>query len=396
MTRASLAPGFGPAFERAKSGQPGLVEVLEQHNPLFVAKLAGEMRWHVSPQGFFQTVVEGISVAGLDYAMTTSGSGWQREKALRAIKTVHEPFTLALLLLRLNDWVLPVSRAAIETLGLLIRTQPDQLARAIPACIPLIIDEDRYGRRAGDTQATRLKLLEVSDVSRRLKDSVLNDAGDDAANTLGFLLRAPVLDDHLDLMALQARHPRVRAMALRAALSGAHHWKGQGFGRRLFTRPINADINTVQLAQLALSDHVPAIKNIALQHLVERSDEPLSDSLLRSFALDHGRGLSDTAIFALKKQGFDVRGWLLSLLDTDMRPRAASVLGRHGHQEDGSVLFDLWQRDADDKCLVAAAQCGEPRAVTALKLIALTEKDVARARRATKVLFRRILLKNTC
>jgi hypothetical protein len=156
MQRSTLDPTFAPAIEslfrgthrrwpavwRSPAHQSGyrIGEILEAHDPRRVSSLNDSIRtvteerisssWRKELYNAARSAlrVKGIVAVAADaaFALMTVGSGHAREAAVRAVTEVPGAFCLALMIYRLNDWVLEVRAATEEKLLSLSDELPDQ------------------------------------------------------------------------------------------------------------------------------------------------------------------------------------------------------------------------------------------------------------------------------
>ncbi len=320
------------------------------------------------------------------FALTTHGSGYVREAALRAISDIPSSFALALLIHRLNDWALEVRLVAEGRLAhLKDRIRPDIVA----SCIELLWAFDAYGRatvRAGHLVSS---IVRDESVLKILRDGLRLSADVRSARLLHHLLRSDSIDGELEALATQSRNASVRAVAMRAALSGSYHWKGKA-GANQRAIPFSGDRQA--LMRRGLRDRSAKVQVAALEWVVEnRSAVAEPSALLLPFALHRAPSVADLAQFGLTALGID---WLAiarsELVGAKGSNRfAADVLAHHGNAEDGQRIFDaasgLTEREAFP-FLGASARLGHEKAVQALMAIAFEGTDLEAARRAAAAL----------
>jgi hypothetical protein len=375
------------------------VDLLEGYDPRRVSSLSDAMRRVVERQADahfgvrpgWRTKAEAKRVRALfdispaaGFALTTHGSGYVRETALRAISGIPGPFALALLVHRLNDWVHEVRLVAEGRLaGLKERIRPDVVA----SCVELLWAFDAYGRATPRADQLVASLLRDENVLRILRDGVRASADARSARLLHHLLRSDFMDGELEALATTSRNAAVRAVAMRAALSGSYQWKGAAARR---TISIGGDRQA--LMRRGLRDRSAKVQAAALEWVVENRavvSEPAA--LLLPFVLHPAPSVSDLAQFGLTALGVDWLAIARSNLVGAKGPNrfAAAVLARHGNSEDGQRILDAASGLPAGKAvsfLAASARLGLQRGAEQLMAIAFDADDLAAARRAAAAL----------
>ncbi|MCG8692262.1 MAG: hypothetical protein MI806_13725 [Minwuiales bacterium] len=420
MRRASLSPSIREAFEalpkrsdlrrRLWNAVTGAVHadidaLLEQHEPAHVAAIAEQMRLVVdgfiwdfckdadlrSPGGA-AGVIDRIWAAAPDAAMalTVAWSGYIREAAVASVAHLQGPFALALLLLRTNDWVPAVRRAAQQKLDALMAAQNGLAVDDIVACMDLLLDPSRFGRISDEERAMLDRLMRYPGVDRALDDFVATSPLDRAPRYLNLALRQGRFVDALEDLALTARHARVRLIALKALLTGRHVWQGQGGLQSIELRPA-ADPD--RLVEAGLTDRSSDVQRTALQHVLENKQSRLhTEATFRRFLFHRNLSLVERAVFGHRSVGVDVLAELRDRLAPEAPELvAARILGRFGDKADGDLIYRARQGCAPDEAvrfLAAAARLGNAMAADDLRRIVLENPDPIAARQAAKALQR--------
>jgi hypothetical protein len=419
--RTTLKPDFetaiGAAFEAAAkdkgffaalSFRPAAAQaadLLDDYDPRRVSQLNDAMRRIVErgvdahfgarlKRGSFPAIVdEQLRVAkavfavspAATFALTTHGSGYVREAALRAISDVPGPFALALLIHRLNDWTHEVRQVAE---GKLAQLRNRLSADLVASCIELLWSFDAYGRttiRADQLVASIAQDKKVADVLRgQLR--VSSDAR--SARVLHHLLRSNAVGDELETLGTSSRNATVRAVATRAALTGAYRWKEATGAPQAIA--FNGDRQI--LMRRALRDRSAKVQAAGLEWVVENR-AVISDAaaMLLPFVLHRASSVADLAQFGLTALGVD---WLATarteLVGSKGTNRlAADVLARCGNAEDGQRIYDAARGLAAGEAvplLAASARLGNQHAAEGLMAIAFDGGDLAVARRAAAAL----------
>jgi hypothetical protein len=417
MQRSTLDPAFGPTIESvfqathrrwlavirrpAARATDRIGGILEAHDPRRVSSLNDSIRTVTEERirRFFRltelyngarsaSLVQRIVAVAADaaFALMTVYSGHVREAAVRAVTEVPGPFCLALMIYRLNDWVLEVRAATEEKLLSLNRELPD---KTIADCYELLVDFERFGRADGAGRSIVERLLRRPGVVKIIRRSLMSSATDRAFRLLRLELRSDRLDEDLERLATVARHPNVRALAMRTLLEGQFSWKGRG---ALRSRPVSFSGSKDALARSALEDHSPRVKVVGLDHVIKNLagwDDP--KELLVTFATHRSLPLAERALYGLSAIGIDPLVVLRSRLNDPREPSrtAAILLARRNNPEDAFSLLEAAQRlDGRSKLrfLSAPARLGHAGAIVELKDAALRGVDLQLAKVAAKAL----------
>lgn len=398
--RSNLDPRLADEIRRAFSGDQSeaadALRILERHDPRFVGRISDEMRrvaddnlhralgWRVLRNSsvistFLKTLPEPSGLAAL--AITTSSNGYAREAAVRTADFLSGPFSLALLVNRLNDWVPNVRQAAEARLKLLF-LDPELVAD----CIEYLWQFDDFGRASAVGYEIVAVMIGSDAVATSLQASILHGADDRSVRLVRHLLRSPALDDVLVQLATHHKHPRVRAIAAKTALEQVFSWRT----RTLQKRAVFASFDRNKLARALLKDRSADVQHIALQHLAQNIDDrPALEALLKRY-LTHPRGkLTELAQWRLGKLDVDWLAWLRS--EFDRRPNAslARALARAGAAADGRRIWAFAQHEAGEAHFIlalAAARLGQPEAIQLCRRIALGDEDLRHARMASSAL----------
>ena len=359
--------------------------LLGAHDPQYVKRIAERLRFHD-----IQSVTHAYRILKknpeLALVLSVNASGYVREHAVRAITQITSPFALALLLLRLNDWVVPVRSAAGDQLNTLITNQSIP-SECIIGCLEILLASDRFGR-LGKVQTDIIsRLLDTLSPDETIPNYIIGIKDDRSPKMMQQALRSDILDDMLASIAKNAKHPRTRALALSAALTKRHSYRQD---RQLFHRGIDVIYPQVEMASGALSEKSAIVLHTALKFVVQnpvlakQNQDRLTDLLLHP-----SNKVSEQSSFALREIGFEVQAHLRQQIkNPTLCKRAAMKLGQVGDLGDGNFLFDLWQKDGGIEYLIAAAVCTHKDAIAALQEHALNDENIAHARQCSKVLRR--------
>ncbi len=348
--RSRLDPRVAAAIETSVQSGASSVTVgdLESHDPRFVGRISDKIRrslddalyralgWSVlqDPRATSRLVAEATSKSDIAACLlSTSGRGYVREAAVHRIVVVG-PFSLAILVNRLNDWVPNVRRAAEARLTeLLPRIDPG----VVVGCIEYLWLFDEYGRATSEGRAIVDALIGDDAVTRHLRHDLSESWDDRAVRLFQRVLRTPVLDDLLGQLATQHRHPRVRAIAAKVALEGVVAWRT----RTTQKRSVIAEIDRLSLARTLLNDRSVDVQYHALQYISQNlEDAPGLDDILKRYLLHPRAKLSELAQWKLGRRGVDWLNWLREQLgERPVDTSLARVLSRTGGKLDGERLW---------------------------------------------------------
>jgi hypothetical protein len=246
-----------------------------------------------------------------------SGSGFEREKALRSLAGgIPNGFFCALAMRRLNDWVPQVRDAAREQIPLIAAcSEPDYVVDALWYTLP---HWRSWGRLEEADRDALQHVVAIAQVALALKSRLCAATSGPAAVILSQAGPAGSLDRWLDDIARLAIQPSVRATAYRYLLQGRVVWiagrrwkwidlqwcRGR-FDRILAERQIEVRRPFVELLQEASIDPAVAVRRVAGDLLIERigSAGPSAPRLAERLASDSSPSVAERGQFALEKIG---------------------------------------------------------------------------------------------
>lgn len=244
-----------------------------------------------------------------------SGDGYQREKALRALKEgAPNALLCALVLRRLNDWVPQVRAAARKHIpAMAAHTQPEYLVEALWA---LLLHFHTWGRLQTEDLDVLMNLLSITDVQLRLVSKLIQVTTGPAASILGQVGRISVFDQFLPTICEQAIQPAVRAKAYRSQLEGRMVWfegrKWVWTDRRwcqgryvpvLGERKIYVYRPFFELLAKAATDDSPVVRRVAGDVLLAKLDSMGVEAfpIAKRLSADAYPSVAERGIFALQR-----------------------------------------------------------------------------------------------
>lgn len=220
-----------------------------------------------------------LALPGLEYLFLFHRDGRLREAALLKITGgLPNPFILATVLWRLNDWSEPVRQAAVRCANRSFPvTAPSVVARS---AAELLVRQASWGRWR-DERALLDHVFSRADVATHLADLIAGGITGPQASTLRYALRTPALDQHLERLAYDAVQPSVRALALNALIDGKAEWstgtawqwvdKTMGLRRRVPVfdhRPLSILAPRKALFERGIGDRSAAVRRVALSGVI--------------------------------------------------------------------------------------------------------------------------------
>ena len=361
-----------PLFRRVTGIQfdlATLYRVLDRHDPMHVTRIAREMRDCLNLSPLWQSIGnENINETGrvplakmlkgapdIWPLMSVHPDGRVREAAVSAVLKIRNSFTLALLLLRLNDWVPEVQEAAIQTVTRLSHQPPEQSGidfECIIDCLELMLAPDQFARTQGSARNALEALITNSHISTLIRAFILHDKTDRAPDFARSIFAVFPSQDFVERCAYDAAHPRVRLKAARY------------IGSHITAKPfISSPPALIRIMENFLADPNPILNREALDYLIQNPDCDLNQaSIIAPFLDMNNIGLVQRAVFLLGRLDFDWSAVLKSYL-SEGRLNRAQLLNwqRHGSKKDAAQIFKLADKQSKIskvRILGSAAQMG--------------------------------------
>ncbi|OJF92865.1 hypothetical protein [Pararhizobium antarcticum] len=240
--------------------------------------------------------------------------GFVRERALEGINMPPpSAIRLALLMIRLNDWVPQVRAAAqrcLDRVGAGIA--PEVFVDTLPYCLQAL----PLASRMGDGGAALIALVSRPDIHDLIADRLMNGEGGAIVRIFRDLMSTDLFDAQLPALAASARNTAIRARALRILLAGAvedipvlrEFWISRTLGIKrpvagTATRPIDQAAAAEALISRAARDRTVAVRKAAAQGLVRhRNDVDDLDALVALFDTEKNPAILDRIAFVKKSR----------------------------------------------------------------------------------------------
>jgi len=227
-------------------------------------------------------------------------NGYLREAALNRLDAAPQsPFFLSALAWRLNDWVVPVRRAAKRC----IERVSSQIPPAVAADAALYLLERRIASGYWRNEATILDIsLERADVLAALADRLQSRPDGPMAACLRHMLRYHRgIDNHLPQLAAGAIQPSVRAVAYRCLITGKAHWRvGWGEQNLEFREIARAHSPADYIAESVRDRSALVRRTVADCMIAVRQQLPIDESLIAILAKDRNPAVRSRADFMLR------------------------------------------------------------------------------------------------
>lgn len=378
-------------------------KVFQGLNPAWVTPISSQMRealWSTEPKASKGWWLEGLAEFNrrleerpeIAAVFSVSGNGYIRQKAVNKWRRINSSFELALLLMRLNDWVEPIRQAAIlkfEELMALPTEESGLTAETLIGCMDLILNPARFGRMGEVEFGVLSQLLNMHNLPAVLAEHIITDALDSAPRYLKLGLKQGLFSQDLPIMAMQGKHLDVRRIAVNRLLLGEY---ARNFAGDM--QPISLEIvqGRAELARAALSDPSPAVRCVALSYIAEFKPEGLYKAeTFRAFVRDKRSSIVERAIFGLHALNIDyVDEVRRGILGGDCSLHSFEILGRYGRASDGDVMFNQLAGAAESHrvgVLGAAARLGHAASKQALGRLLFETEDVNEARAVAAKLY---------
>lgn len=379
--------------------------IFKELNPARATSIANEMRkaiwslesqfsdgWWIKSQKGPKSIMKALDARPECAPLfSVSGNGYIREKAVNNWIRVDSSFELALLLVRLNDWVPKVRSATISKLEKFLNLstlESGLTTNTILGCMDLILNPARFGRSREIEFRVLNQLLNINDMPIALAEFISGSAIDSAPRFLKLGLKRGILTDALPTMAKQGKHPEVRRISIKTLLDGKYSWNEDGCVK---TKNIGLSFDKDEVAKTALSDKFFSVKCVALDYISELKPANLyCEKTFREFLPGKHATLVERAVFGLKTLGIDYASELREQVAAgDSSIHSLEILGRFGSTKDTDlILTQAIEMSGVNKirALSAAANLGDVTAIDMLEQIAFESPDDQHARLASKTL----------
>ncbi len=268
-----------------------VLSILDTLPPAMVVRADYELRWVLglydsAPYGTAywrpgsilaaQDVARLARVPDLAYLFLFHSNGRLRERALECLRSgARSPFFLAAIALRLNDWAAPVRSAAVACADTVFPLTDSSIVEA--AAYFLLAQRYEWCRWTVTETAPLDRALQRADVAERLIGTLLDATSGPVGPLFRSALRGTGFDRWLPRLALEARHPELRKVALQALIQRTVRWpshrerrwidKSQGRYREALvfaSRPVESDVLAEQALMMAARDQSVTVRRIAV------------------------------------------------------------------------------------------------------------------------------------
>ena len=243
-----------------------------------------------------------------------SGDGYKRENTLRTLSgAAPNTFFFLLAIRRLNDWVPQVRKAAREKLPEIAKaTNPEYVVDAL--CTALA-NWSSWGRIEQIDKDVLLQIICEEEVAASFVSKVISSPSGPLPSLYSQLGRTPILDAHIEKIALSAIQPAIRAKAYRSLFEGRMVWiegrKWEWIDKRYGVRKLNpiiaerkleSKIPFLDLIEKSSNDDSSFVRRVSAEFLIKelQSLGATAATYAERFALDSSSAVSERGKFALK------------------------------------------------------------------------------------------------
>jgi hypothetical protein len=234
--------------------------------------------------GFSSANIDGIfhEHPNLAWLLMFHSNGYVREAAIRALKTAPNcAFELAAVVYRMNDWVENVRTASMIYAR---KFFPIMEAEIISGSTFFLLPQLTLLNRWDDSAISVVKEgVYRPDVLNKLKERFLSTCTGKVSQSLRQILKQSDFDRNLEELALNAKLPKVRAVAVETLLIGRARWligyrrewvdKVYGINRRVAefkTRDVKVDFEQILILRTAAQDKSYEVRRVVADFLATR------------------------------------------------------------------------------------------------------------------------------
>lgn len=254
----------------------------------------------------------------LAWVLTCHRDGHVREAALRALEPpCPNAFHLALILVRVNDWVGEIRTLALSRLPAFWHAAPPDERVSL---LPLVLDRGRMGRLGAD-RTTLEAIAAARDIRKEIVADLIANDGRHSARLFALVLREEWIDRHLPRLSGKAASPLVRARALSAIATGRVKWRtgwhweaADSFHAptRKVTdysgRAVKRDADWPDVVRLGLSERTALSRRVSVQALIDnRAAFPDRMAVARTLLGDRSPGVVERAAYLIRQDEPDGR-----------------------------------------------------------------------------------------
>ena len=220
----------------------------------------------------------------LGWLLMFHGSGYVRQGAMEALTTSPScPFEVAAVVYRLNDWVDNVRAASKVYASRFLGTAS---AEVIGESTFFLLPQSAYLNRWDDEALSIWKeTIYRADVLSTLREQFLAPRRGKVGQSLRLLLQRPDFDSSLEKLALGAKLPTVRAIAIETLIMGRARWvvgyrrewvnKVYGITRRVAefdSRRVEIRFGVAEVLHAAAQDKSSLVRRIAADYLIAQRE----------------------------------------------------------------------------------------------------------------------------
>lgn len=217
----------------------------------------------------------------LAFLFCFDGNGFVREHAMKKIQgPLQSPFEVIAVLDACNNWVSEIRAQSFKTA---IRCLPETPESVLASAFPVVQTNATNWERWHAEEFDQLLQFFISEgVIPLLVSDIIEGSARSPSKTLGFALKNPSIDQHLQRLFDEAKHASVRARALKTMLNKEavwstryeHEWvdKPLGIRRRIpvfSSRSVQCPVDFTRLLDIAMRDKHTAVRRVAAQAIID-------------------------------------------------------------------------------------------------------------------------------
>ncbi|TYC64418.1 hypothetical protein FMN50_00100 [Rhodobacterales bacterium] len=242
-------------------------------------------------------------------------SGYVRQAAMEALTTSPNcPFEVAAVVYRLNDWVANVRAASMSYARKSLVTAG---AEAICESAFFLLPQTTCLHRWDDEGLSIVKdTIYRPDVLNKLREQFLMPRSGEVGQSLRLILQRADFDSSIEQLALDAKLPTVRAIAIEALLMKRARWfvgyrrewvnKVYGVSRRVAEfaeRKVEIEFETIDILEAAAQDKSSTVRRIAANFLILNREEltPKMAEILEALKRDRCAAVRSRIDFIARK-----------------------------------------------------------------------------------------------
>lgn len=255
----------------------------------------------------------------LGWLLMFHGSGYVRQAAMESLTTSPScAFEVAAVVYRLNDWVDNVRAASMDyARKSLVTANAEAICDGAFFLLPQTTCLHRWD---GEALSIVKDIIYRPDVLNKLREQFLMSRSGKVGQSLRLILQRADFDSSIEQLALYAKLPTVRAIAIEALLMKRARWfvgyrrewvdKVYGVGRRVAKfseRKLEIEFETIDILEAAAQDKSSTVRRIAADFLIAKREDltPNMAEILESLKNDRSAAVRSRIDYLTRKMAED-------------------------------------------------------------------------------------------